>query len=82
MKTLIGITQHLEETEEYLSKEFKISGAKTEVGPFRSSEDASQWMQFMMTRSEGYEPVTLPVQPSADSIWYGFTFERLEPQIH
>jgi hypothetical protein len=82
MKVLIGITKGQREAAESICKEFKGSGMRTEVGPFRSSQDASEWMRFMMARAEGYEQVTIPFKSSDDNLWYGFTFECVEPQTH
>lgn len=78
MKVVIGITQSIEEVEKNICKKFKRSTISTEVGPFRSSEDASLWMQFMMARAKGYEQVTIPLEPSVDTPWYGFVFEGVE----
>lgn len=82
MKILIGITQNPKEADERIAQEFKISNGQTVVGPFMSSKNASDWLQFMMARSGGYEQITLPLNSSADGAWYGITVEYSEPQIH
>ncbi len=82
MKALIGITQSPKEAEVNVCREFKGSAVRSEVGPFMSSEDASRWMQFMMARAEGFEQITIPFKSSENNLWYGFTFEYVEPQSH
>lgn len=82
MTILIGITQSPEKTEEHLCMEFKEVGTRAIVGPFRSAEDASSWMQFMMTRAKDYQQVSVPAPSSGANWWYGFTFERLESKVH
>lgn len=83
MKVLIGITQSPEESEAVLCQEPSISGTRTFVGPFRSSEDASDWVEFMMTRREGYEIVPPPQSGSLNGkAWFGFTFEHIKQQAH
>lgn len=79
MKACIGVTQALEKTEEYIVKELKIAGEQTVVGPFASSDLASEWVKFMMARAAEYENVMLPANSAGDSPWYGVTFEQITP---
>lgn len=75
MKVLIGITQGLEQTRNFITREFGETGIITEIGPFRSFEDASRWEHYMTTRAGGYEQLTMPPSIPSDSFWYGITLE-------
>ncbi len=75
MKVLIGITQGLEQTRDFITREFRETGSATETGPFLSREEAFRWEQFMIERAEGCELLSLPQQPPEDSLWYGITLE-------
>ncbi len=76
MKVLIGITQSLELTRDFVAREFGETGLTTDAGrPFLSLEGASRWEQFMMKRAEGCELLSMPRQTPDDSLWYGVTLE-------
>lgn len=75
MKVLIGITQDLDAARSDLAKKFKKLGTSTEVGPFRTKEEAESWKSFMMNRRENYEDISAPVAPGKNTLWFGFTVE-------
>lgn len=75
MKVLLGITQSLEHTRDFLNREFKGTGLYTEVGPFPSLEEASSWEEYMKARSGDTELLSIPSTPPADTPWYGVALE-------
>ncbi|CAG35777.1 hypothetical protein [Desulfotalea psychrophila] len=75
MKMFIGITQDLQEASKNISKDFQGMQICTELGPFISSSDASQWMEFMIARSENMIPILPLPAISQGSAWYGYTLE-------
>ncbi len=80
VKVLIGITQNLDSAKTELSTKFKGLGASTEVGPFRTREEAEKWKQFMMNRRDNYEEIVQQASGGQDSQWFGFTVES--PKLH
>ncbi|WP_136796725.1 hypothetical protein [Desulfosediminicola ganghwensis] len=77
MTVLIGITQASEKTEQKIFTEFKGVGTTAIVGPFKSSDEASNWMHFMMSRSGAYKHIQSPSSDVGEH-WYGFTCECIE----
>lgn len=82
MTVLIGITQAPEETEQHLFNDFEGVSTTAVVGPFRSSDEASNWMQFMMARTGGYKHVPDPSTTLQSDIWFGFTCKCTEAEAH
>lgn len=80
MKVLIGITQDLETAKSDLIHKFNKLGNTTEVGPFKTREEAESWKIFMMKRRRDYEEVALQAAPAEDALWFGFTVES--PILH
>ncbi len=78
MTVLIGITQTPEEAVKNLRSEFTGLGIEAIVGPFRSPDDASSWMQFMMKRTEDYETIPVASNGSENDYWYGFTCDLID----
>jgi hypothetical protein len=78
MTVLIGITQTPEEAVKHLRTEFTGLGIEAIVGPFRSSDDASCWMKFMMNRTEDSETISVSSDGSGNDYWYGFTCDLID----
>lgn len=75
MKSLICITRNLEESEESIDRDYTACGEKAVVGPFNSQNDASEWLQFMLTRTANAEEVDLSESSSEDNLWYGIVLD-------
>jgi len=80
VKVLIGITQDLETAKSDLTHKFNSLGNTTEVGPFKSREEAENWKTFMMKRRQNYEEIASQAAPAEDALWFGFTVES--PVLH
>ncbi len=80
VKVLIGITQDLDSAKTDLTSRYKGLGTSTEVGPFKTRDEAEKWKQFMMERRDNYEEIVQQASGAKDSHWYGFTVES--PKIH
>lgn len=78
MTTFIGITQDLEETAEDMIKTCEGMHIDSEFGPFKSSQDAERWMEYMMQRSTEIAPASIAPMASTGNAWYGFTLEADE----
>lgn len=75
MKTFIGITQDLEETAEKMTGDCEGMHIGSEFGPFKSSEDAERWMEYIMQRSAKVAPASVQPMITTGNAWYGFTLE-------
>ena len=82
MKVFIGITQNPQEADMQICQKFSESGGQTVVGPFMSSKEASDWMDFMIGRKDDYEQITLTSSSANGGTWYGITVEQVEVQAH
>lgn len=80
VKVLIGITQDLDSAKNDLSRRYKGLGTSTEVGPFKTKEEAEKWKQFMMNRRDNYEEIVQQASGAQESQWFGFTVES--PKLH
>lgn len=75
VKVLIGITQDLDSAKKDLTSHHKGLGAATEVGPFKSREEAEKWKAFMMERRDNYEEIVQQASGGKEGQWFGFTVE-------
>jgi hypothetical protein len=80
MKVLIGITQNLDSAKDNLTASFKGLGTSTEVGPFKTREEAENWKEFMLNRRDDYQEIQPQTSTHQDGRWFGFTFEN--PAVH
>ncbi|MDR9501441.1 MAG: hypothetical protein RI601_06555 [Desulfurivibrionaceae bacterium] len=80
VKVLIGITQDLDSAKKALISHHKGLGAATEVGPFKSREEAEKWKNFMMARRDNYEEIVQQASGGQEGQWFGFTVES--PKDH
>lgn len=74
MKTRTGATAESEKLVEISERSSRASGKTVEIGPFRSIEEAEQWLQFM-SRGETGVRVYPPLQASDDGLWYCFMID-------
>lgn len=75
MKIVIGITQEPERSAEYLSRKYGESGSMTEIGPFRSKQDALDWLLYLKGEIGDVEELIPEQRSDNEQIWYGFAFE-------
>ncbi len=80
VKVLIGITQDLKSIKNDLTANHKGLGAATEVGPFKTKEEAEKWKRFMMERRDNYEEIVQQASGGQEGQWFGFTVES--PKVH
>ncbi len=80
VKVLIGITQDLSSAKNELTANHKGLGAATEVGPFKTKEEAEKWKTFMMERRDNYEEIVQQASGGQEGQWFGFTVES--PKVH
>lgn len=76
MKIIIGITDEPEKIQNYLSLCHGKDGTLTEIGPFVSWLDASNWLVFLKSRIANFEEIIDGPHTNRQDIWYGFTFEQ------
>ena len=82
MKILIGVTKEPEEIKAYLYQYHGQDGTLTEIGPFVSRLDALNWLVYLKSRIGNFQEIISASQVGEDELWFGFTFECVEPQIH
>lgn len=76
MKIFIGITQDLDEIEQFvLYKNCDITSV-TELGPFLSKDEALIWLKFLKSKISDIEEICSDRKLLIDAGWYGFTFEQ------
>jgi hypothetical protein len=75
MKLLIGITQDLDLTKSNISEKFDHLSEPVEVGPFKTKDEASGWVKFMMDRGTDYEEFVTAETGSLNKPWWGVIFE-------
>lgn len=80
VKVLIGITQDLDSAKDDLLANHKGLGTSTEVGPFKTKEEAEKWKRFMMERRDNYEEIVQQASGAQNDQWFGFTVES--PKVH
>lgn len=80
VKVLIGITQDLNAAKNDIFAKHKGLGTSTEVGPFKTREEAEKWKTFMMERRDNYEEIIQQASGGQESQWFGYTVES--PKLH
>ena len=75
MQSFVGITQHVEIAEECIERVFELHKELVFVGPFKTSIEAKQWLEYMLERSHGAKEISLPGYFLDTSPWYGVAFQ-------
>ncbi len=77
MKIVIGITGHPEKIVDFIELYQGEKDSLTEVGPFLSWEEALGWQNGLKSKIENIEEVSVEPQTFSETVYYGFTFERV-----
>ncbi len=77
MKIVIGITGHPEKIGSFIELHQGERDSLTEVGPFLSWDEALAWQDSLKSKIEEIEEVSVEPQTLSETVYYGFTFERV-----
>jgi hypothetical protein len=77
MKIIIGITKEQKNIQKFVAKYHGRSGSLVEFGPFVSKNDALNWLTYLKSQIGDFEEIYPEFQSGKESVWYGYTFEKL-----